>query len=140
MNTLPIQAQSDATAVAVAWLAPRIVFLAAATLLAGLPCGVGWAAEGEPEAALKVPQPNTEQKPLFVPVERPMPSADAPGSFQMRCWQRGQLLFTENNLSEPTIAAMPGRVVSFNEKGANTVYMIEVAESLCLIKRSKVGR
>ncbi len=99
-----------------------------------------FAAASEPEAPLKVPQPNTEQKPLFVPIERPMPSSDAPGSFQMRCWQRGQLLFTENNLSEPTIAAMPGRVVTFNEKSGNAVYMIEVAESLCLIKRGKVGR
>ncbi len=112
----------------------------AMAILACIASSLALAAEGETEAPLKVPQPNVEQKPLFVPVERPMPSSDAPGTFQMRCWQRGQLLFTENNLSEPTIAAMHGRVVSFNEKSGNTVYMIEVAESLCLIKRGKVGR
>jgi hypothetical protein len=114
-----------------------------AKAMAALACVVSClalAAEVVPDTPLKVPQPNTEQKPLFVPVERPMPSSDAPGTYQMRCWQRGQLLFTENNLSEPTIAAMPGRVVSFNEKSANAVYMLEVAESLCLIKRGKVGR
>lgn len=112
----------------------------AIALLAGVASSLAFSAEGDTEAPLKVPQPPIEQKPLFVPVERPMPSNEAPGSLQMQCWQRGQLLFTENNLSEPTIAAMPGRVVSFNEKAGNPVYMFEVAESLCLIKRSKVGR
>ena len=109
-------------------------------LMAGVVSTLALAADGDTETPLKVPQPPIEQKPLFVPVERPMPSNEVPGSLQMQCWQRGQLLFTENNLSEPTIAAMPGRVVSFNEKAGNPVYMFEVAESLCLIKRGKVGR
>lgn len=95
------------------------------------------AGESEKETPLKVPQPSMEQKPVFTPVERAMPSNEAVGSYQMRCWQRGQLLFTEGNLSDPTIAALPGRIVSFNEKSDSAVYLVEVAESLCLIKRRK---
>lgn len=109
-------------------------------LVAVVPYMVVQAAESETEAPLKVPQPSIEQKPLFTPVERPMPSNEAAGSYQMRCWQRGQLLFTEANLSEPTIAALPKRVVSFNENSDSAVYVVEVAESLCLIKRRKVGK
>jgi hypothetical protein len=109
-------------------------------LVAVAPYVVVQAGESETEAPLKVPLPSIEPKPLFTPVERPMPSNEAAGSYQMRCWQRGQLLFTEANLSEPTIAALPGRIVSFNEKSDSSVYLIEVAESLCLIKRRKVGK
>jgi len=98
------------------------------------------AGESEKETPLKVPQSSMEQKPVFTPVERPMPSNEAAGSYQMRCWQRGQLLFTEGNLSDPTIAALPGRIVSFNEKSDSAVYLVEVAESLCLIKRRKGNR
>ena len=113
------------------WLSIALVIAAPCVVLAG---------EVEKDAQLKVPQPSMEQKPVFTPVERPMPSNEAAGSYQMRCWQRGQLLFTEANLSEPTIAALPGRIVSFNEKSDSSVYLIEVAESLCLIKRRKVGK
>ena len=98
------------------------------------------AVESEKDTQLKVPQPSMEQKPVFTPVERPMPSNETAGSYQMRCWQRGQLLFTEGNLSDPTIAALPGRIVSFNEKSDSAVYLVEVAESLCLIKRRKGGK
>lgn len=95
-------------------------------------------AEIDNEPPLKVPQANREPKPLFVPAEYPMPgnAAAGAGAYQMRCWQRGQLLFTESNLSDPVIAALPGRVATFNEKTGNaTVYLVEVADSLCLIKR-----
>lgn len=114
--------------------------LVSVALVVFVPYMVGHAAESETEAPLKVPQPTIEQKPLFTPVERPMPSNEASESYQMRCWQRGQLLFTEGNLNEPTIAALPGRIVSFNEKSDSAVYLVEVAESLCLIKRRKVGK
>ncbi|MEI8155838.1 MAG: hypothetical protein WCH60_03165 [Burkholderiales bacterium] len=98
---------------------------------------VAIASESEKEAQLKVPQPILEQKPAFTPVERPMPSNEVAGSYQMRCWQRGQLLFTEGNLRDPTIAALRGRIVSFNENSDSATHLVEVAESLCLIKRRK---
>jgi hypothetical protein len=108
-------------------------------LVVATPCLV-LAGEAEKDAQLKIPQPSMEQKPIFTPVERPMPSNETAGSYQMRCWQRGQLLFTEGNLSDPTIAALPGRIVAFNEKTDSAVYLVEVAESLCLIKRRKGGK
>ena len=114
--------------------------LLSVALVAFAPYLLVQAAESDTEAPLKFPQPSIEQKPLFTPLERPMPSNEAAGSYQMRCWQRGQLLFTEGNLSEPTIAALPGHIVSFNEKSDSAVYLVEVAESLCLIKRRKVGK
>lgn len=101
---------------------------------------LAWGADPEAEPALKVPQINRDPKPMFTPAEYPMPSDSAPGAYQMRCWQRGQLLFSENNLSDPAVAALPGRVVTFNEKTGNAVYLVEVAESLCLIKRNKAAR
>jgi hypothetical protein len=101
---------------------------------------IAMANESEKETQLKVPLPTMEQKPIFTPVERPMPSNEVSGSYQMRCWQRGQLLFTESNLSDPTIAALPGRIVSFNEKSDSATFLVEVAESLCLIKRRKGGK
>lgn len=101
---------------------------------------LGWGADTEAEPVLKVPQINRDPKPIFTPTEYPMPSDSAPGAFQMRCWQRGQLLFSENNLSEPAVSALPGRVATFNEKTGNAVYLVEVADSLCLIKRNKAAR
>jgi len=59
----------------------------------------------------------------------------ANGAYQMRCWQKGQLLFTETNLSEPVIANLPGKIAAFGDKAGSTTYLIEVAESLCLIKK-----
>ena len=118
---------------------PANLRLLSIAVVSAAPCFVQ-AGEAEKEGPLKVPPPSMEQKPVFTPVERPMPSNEAVGSYQMRCWQRGQLLFTESNLSDPTIAALPGRIVSFNEKSDSAVYLVEVAESLCLIKRRKVGK
>lgn len=118
----------------------RAVGCCLSTLLLSVAPLTAMGAESEKEVQLKIPQPTMEQKPLFVPVERPMPSNEAAGSFQMRCWQRGQLLFTEGNLSDPVIAALPGRIMSFNEKTDSAVYLVEVAESLCLIKRRRVGK
>lgn len=116
----------------------------AATLAAGF----AWAAtlhaaDGTTEApVLKVPAtPSLEPKPLFVPKEYPMRSAAAPGTYQMRCWQKGRLLFSENDLSDPVIAALPGKVAAFGSGGkvvdrsTASVYLIEVSDSLCLIRR-----
>ena len=107
----------------------------AAILVAGL-SSVAIAADADSEPPLKVPPPpSREPAPLFAPVEYPMPGNATGGGYQMRCWQRGQLLFTENNLSEPVIANLPGKIATFVEKSGSNTYMIEVAESLCLIKK-----
>ena len=80
--------------------------------------------------------------PLFVPAEYPMPGAPAPGTYAMRCWQKGRLLFTENNLTEAVVSALPNKVAAFTDKGVRvdpgsaTLYVVEVANSLCIIKRS----
>jgi hypothetical protein len=80
--------------------------------------------------------------PLFVPAEYPMPGSPAPGTYAMRCWQHGRLLFTESNLSEAVVSALPNKVAAFTEKGTRvdpgnaTLYVVEVADSLCVIKRS----
>jgi hypothetical protein len=80
--------------------------------------------------------------PLFVPAEYPMPGAPAAGTYVMRCWQKGRLLFTESNLTEAVVSAIPNKVAAFTEKGARvdagsaTLYVVEVANSLCVIKRA----
>jgi hypothetical protein len=80
--------------------------------------------------------------PLFVPAEYPMPGAPAPGTYAMRCWQKGRLLFTESNLTEAVVSSIPNKVAAFTEKGARvdagsaTLYVVEVANSLCVIKRA----
>ena len=115
--------------------------LAAALALATLP---GLAADGAPDRGLvAAPQmvPRTPV-PLFVPAEYPMPGAPAPGTYAMRCWQKGRLLFTENNLTEAVVSALPNKVAAFTDKGVRvepgnaTLYVVEVANSLCIIKRS----
>jgi hypothetical protein len=94
------------------------------------------------EPLVHVPaQPPRTPAPLFVPSEYPMPGMPAPGTYQMRCWQRGKLLFTETNLADPVVANMPGKVAAFTEKGVRVdpgsanLYVIEVADSLCVVKR-----
>lgn len=80
--------------------------------------------------------------PLFVPAEYPMPGAPAPGTYVMRCWQKGRLLFTEANLTEAVVSAIPNKVAAFTDKGARvdagsaTLYVVDVANSLCVIKRA----
>jgi hypothetical protein len=119
----------------------RTLVLGAALLGTGL---VSRADTTPPETALfKAPQPAARTPvPLFVPAEYPMPGAPAPGTYAMRCWQRGRLLFTESNLTEAVVSAIPNKVAAFTEKGARvdpgsaTLYVVEVANSLCVIKRS----
>jgi hypothetical protein len=106
-----------------------------ATILAILMATAASAADGDTEPPLKIPAPPGKDAPLFAPAEYPMPGHTTGTGYQMRCWQKGQLLFTETNLSEPVIANLPGKVATFAEKSGNATYLIEVAESLCLIKR-----
>jgi len=115
--------------------------VAGALAIATLP---GLAADVVPERGL-VTAPTIVPRtpvPLFVPAEYPMPGAPAPGTYAMRCWQHGRLLFTESNLSEAVVSALPNKVAAFTEKGARvdpgnaTLYVVEVADSLCVIKRS----
>jgi len=117
------------------------VALCAALAAASLP---GLAADGTPERGL-VTAPTIVPRtpvPLFVPAEYPMPGSPAPGTYAMRCWQHGRLLFTESNLSEAVVSALPNKVAAFTEKGTRvdpgnaTLYVVEVADSLCVIKRS----
>ena len=118
-----------------------IAALAAGFALAAVP---GLAADAVQEQGLvTAPQvvPRTPV-PLFVPAEYPMPGAPAPGTYAMRCWQKGRLLFTENNLTEAVVSALPNKVAAFTDKGVRvdpgsaTLYVVEVASSLCIIKRS----
>jgi len=115
--------------------------LAAALVVATMP---GLAADNAPERAL-VTAPNVVPRtpvPLFVPAEYPMPGSPAAGTYAMRCWQHGRLLFTESNLSEAVVSALPNKVAAFTDKGVRvdpgsaTLYVVEVADSLCVIKRS----
>ena len=120
--------------------------LAAIALAAGLVITSSLRAADAPPAPgelIKAPEiPTRTPVPLFVPAEYPMPGAPAPGTYVMRCWQKGRLLFTEANLTEAVVSAIPNKVAAFSEKGARvdagsaTLYVVEVANSLCVIKRS----
>jgi len=123
-------------------LAHKPVFgLAAVLALAWLP---GLSADAASDAPLvTAPQvaPRTPV-PLFVPAEYPMPGSPAPGTYVMRCWQKGKLLFTEANLGEAVVSALPNKVAAFTDKGQRvdpgnaTLYVVDVANSLCVIKRA----
>jgi hypothetical protein len=71
-----------------------------------------------------------------------MPGSPAPGTYVMRCWQKGKLLFTEANLGEAVVSALPNKVAAFTDKGQRvdpgnaTLYVVDVANSLCVIKRA----
>lgn len=119
----------------------RIIALAGVLAAAALP---GLAADAASDAPLvTAPQivPRTPV-PLFVPAEYPMPGAPAPGTYVMRCWQKGKLLFTEANLGEAVVSALPNKVAAFTDKGQRvdpgnaTLYVVDVANSLCVIKRA----
>jgi hypothetical protein len=118
----------------------RLVVLGCALLAAGLVSG---ADTSPPESELfKAPQAVARTPvPLFVPAEYPMPGAPAPGTYALRCWQKGRLIFTETNLTEAVVASIPNKVAAFTEKGARvdagsaTLYVVEVANSLCVVKR-----
>ena len=124
-----------------ATLAPRqLAVLAAVLALASLP---GLAADASEAPLVTAPQvaPRTPV-PLFVPAEYPMPGSPAPGTYVMRCWQKGKLLFTETNLGEAVVSALPNKVAAFTDKGQRvdpgnaTLYVVDVANSLCVIKRA----
>lgn len=117
------------------------IALAAALALAAVP---GLAADAASDGSL-VTAPSVVPRtpvPLFVPAEYPMPGSPAPGTYVMRCWQKGHLLFTETNLGEAVVSALPNKVAAFTDKGTRvdpgnaTLYVVEVANSLCVIKRS----
>ena len=117
-----------------------------AIVVAGLAVATvpGLAADGPTDQGL-VTAPRVAPRtpvPLFVPAEYPMPGSPAPGTYTMRCWQRGRLLLTENNLTEAVVSALPNKVAAFTDKGVRvdpgtaTLYVVEVANSLCIVKRS----
>ena len=118
--------------------------LAALVAMVGSIAVPGLAADTPPDPTLLAPPRVTPRTPvpLFVPAEYPMPGAPAPGTYVIRCWQKGHLLFTENNLSEAVVSALPNKVAAFTDKGARvdpgnaTLYVVDVANSLCVIKRS----
>ena len=115
--------------------------LSAALAVATVP---GLAADGPADSGL-VAAPRMVPRtpvPLFVPAEYPMPGTPAPGTYALRCWQKGHLLFSESNLSEAVVSALPNKVAAFTDKGVRvdpgtaTLYVVEVANSLCIVKRS----
>jgi len=118
-----------------------LAVLAAAVALVAMP---GLAADAGSDPPLVAPPQMLQRTPvpLFVPAEYPMPGTPAPGTYALRCWQKGHLLFTESNLSEAVVSALPNKVAAFTDKGARvdpnsaTLYVVEVANSLCIIKRS----
>ena len=123
-------------------LAHKPVFgLAAVLALAWLPGLSADAASDGPLVTAPQVVPRTPV-PLFVPAEYPMPGSPAPGTYVMRCWQKGKLLFTEANLGEAVVSALPNKVAAFTDKGQRvdpgnaTLYVVDVANSLCVIKRA----
>lgn len=62
----------------------------------------------------------------------PSVEASAPISHQMRCWQRGRLLFEQNLLALP--AAGTVLKISGTDREGRPVYVAETSHATCLIR------
>lgn len=58
----------------------------------------------------------------------------APGSYQIRCWQDGRLLFEENHVTLPADSARYGIKVTGNDRNGNPLYVADTRNATCLIR------
>jgi hypothetical protein len=64
-------------------------------------------------------------------------TADKPaGTYQIRCWQLGRLLFEENNVALPTDLARQGLKLSATDRHGRPIYLTDTANATCLIRSS----
>ena len=67
-------------------------------------------------------------------------TADRPaGTYQIRCWQLGRLLFEENHVALPAELARQGLKLSATDRHGKPIYLTDTANATCLIRSSTSG-
>lgn len=62
-------------------------------------------------------------------------SAKAPaGTYQIRCWQQGRLLFEENQVSLPADSAKYGVKMTGTDRHGKPMYVADTTNATCLIR------
>ena len=61
------------------------------------------------------------------------------GSWQIRCWQDGRLLFEENGVSLPDTSQYPTLIAGADRQG-RPVYLAETRNATCLIRPAAADR
>jgi hypothetical protein len=57
-----------------------------------------------------------------------------PGTYQIRCWQQGRLLFEENHVSLPADSARYGLKMAGADRNGKPVYVADTSNATCLIR------
>lgn len=66
------------------------------------------------------------------------PNARAPGTYQLRCWQYGRLLFDEGPVTLPAESRQAARLVAFDRHGA-TLIVTDTGGTTCLARPFAAG-
>lgn len=64
----------------------------------------------------------------------------APGTYQIRCWQDGRLLFEEGHVSLPADSGQYGIRMSGSDRNGRPIYVAETRNATCLIRASNEDR
>jgi hypothetical protein len=78
-----------------------------------------------------------EGGPAAAPGAKPAPRTA--GSWQIRCWQEGRLLFEENGISLPD-ATQYSAVIAGADRQGRPVYVAETRNATCLIRQAVADR
>ena len=63
--------------------------------------------------------------------------AKASGSYQIRCWQDGRLLFEENHIALPTDGAQYAIKMSGSDRNGRPIYVAETRNAICLVRTAQ---
>jgi hypothetical protein len=58
----------------------------------------------------------------------------AAGTYQIRCWQQGRLLFEENQVSLPADSAKYGVKMTGTDRHGKPIYVADTTNATCLIR------
>jgi hypothetical protein len=77
--------------------------------------------------------------------EAPKPAAvekaiKAQGTYQIRCWQEGRLLFEENHVVLPADGAQYGVKMSGSDRHGRPIYVAETRNATCLVRATAEDR
>lgn len=74
-------------------------------------------------------------------IDSPVPETSLPtavdksaGTYQIRCWQLGRLLFEENHVALPADLARQGLKLSATDRHGRPIYLTDTANATCLIR------
>lgn len=57
-----------------------------------------------------------------------------PGTYQIRCWQEGRLLFEENQVALPADSTRYGVKMAANDRNGKPIYVADTRNATCLIR------